>query len=94
MRPDHRNAVFHQIDAERERQDAKWGEQNHRPERWVCILVEEIGEVAKSVLENNAALHDGHYNLAERYTAQIREELIQVAAVAVAAIESIDRRKI
>jgi NTP pyrophosphatase (non-canonical NTP hydrolase) len=35
------------VAAERARQDAKWGEQNHHPAIWMAILLEEIGEAAK-----------------------------------------------
>lgn len=62
---------------ERNKQDAKWGEQNHTPMKWLAILTEEVGEVAKAILEGN----HGEY----------RKELVQVAAVAVASIESLDR---
>jgi NTP pyrophosphatase (non-canonical NTP hydrolase) len=36
---------------ERARQDEKWGEQNHPDEYWLGIVMEEIGEVAKAVIE-------------------------------------------
>jgi len=62
---------------ERDRQDGKWGEQNHSPEKWIVILIEECGEAAKAILEK------------ESY--QYRDELIHVAAVAIAAVESFDR---
>lgn len=61
------------IMSERRRQDEKWGEQNHEAERWGLILLEELGEVAKSRLEN-----DRHNYLTE---------LVQAAAVMVAWIE-------
>lgn len=69
--------VLSDIDRERLRQNKKWGEQNHLPYKWMAILAEEVGEACKEVLENRLE----HY----------REELVQVAAVAVAAIESVDR---
>jgi len=68
--------------AERERQDAEWGEQNHTSVWWHAILSEEVGEVAKAVLE--AQFAGGSVET-------IRAEMVQVAAVAIAAIESIDR---
>lgn len=70
--------ILEEIKQERERQEAKWGEQNHEPLLWNAILGEEFGEVSKSILE--------------RDTKNYREELIQVAAVAVAAIECLDRQ--
>lgn len=39
--------------AERQKQEAKWGSQHHHPEKWFTILGEEVGEVAKDVLEKN-----------------------------------------
>lgn len=64
---------------ERERQDAKWGEQNHSRDRWFTILGEEVGEACEASLEHA----DMSY----------RAEMVQVAAVALAAIESFDRSK-
>ena len=69
---------------ERARQDTKWGEQNHNPSWWMLILGEEVGEACRAALE--AASYDGDL---EPY----RAELIQVAAVAIAAIECYDRNK-
>lgn len=74
--------IVEEIFAERVRQDAKWGEQDHTPSRWLDILMEEVGEYAKAILP----LAFGGGSLAEA-----REEMVQVAAVAIAAIESIDR---
>ena len=62
---------------ERSRQDEKWGEQNHKPIVWAAILGEEQGEICKATLENR--------------TDEYRQELIQLAAVAIAAIECLDR---
>lgn len=62
---------------ERIQQEKKWGEQNHGPLKWNAILGEEFGEVSKAILEGDM----GNY----------REELLQVAAVAIAAIECLDR---
>ena len=69
--------VLGEIINERKRQDDKWGEQNHQPSIWLVILGEEVGEACKAVLEMDC----------EEY----RKELIQVAAVAIAAVESYDR---
>jgi NTP pyrophosphatase (non-canonical NTP hydrolase) len=82
------------VHEERKRQDAKWGQQNHSPIEWIAILTEEVGEAAKEAVEMHFAKDfPTHYpddvERAERYHA----ELIQVAAVAVAMIESLDRNK-
>ena len=73
-----------EIEAERKRQDAKWGEQNHDPFVWVTILTEEVGEAAQASLE--ARFGKGS-------TDSYREELIQVAAVAKSMVECLDRGK-
>ena len=41
------------IQIERDAQDEKWGEQHHSDEKWLTILMEEVGEAAKAVLEEN-----------------------------------------
>lgn len=63
---------------ERESQHTKWGQQDHDEDRWMVILMEEVGEVARAIFDENP----------DNY----REELVQVAAVAVAAIEAFDRK--
>jgi NTP pyrophosphatase (non-canonical NTP hydrolase) len=72
--------LMQEIADERIRQDAKWGEQNHYPARWVTILVEEVGEMAKAILNEDLA--------------HTRKELVQVAAVAIAMLESLDRNEL
>jgi len=71
-------SIAFEIEMERRRQLRKWGEQNHNGTTWATILIEEVGEACKEVNEAVSV---------ER----LREELIQVAAVAVAWIECIDR---
>lgn len=63
---------------ERQTQDMMWGEQNHDLPRWATILGEEYGEVCKAILSND---REG-----------LRVELVQVAAVAVAVLEYLDRQ--
>tara|TARA_B100000902_G_C26522458_1_gene533892 strand:- start:137 stop:394 length:258 start_codon:yes stop_codon:yes gene_type:complete len=65
--------------SERNKQDIKWGEQNHDIYKWLAILGEEVGEVNKAALE-------------DQYD-EVIDELVQVAAVAVAMIESLDRNR-
>lgn len=80
---------------ERARQDQKWGEQNHGDERWHLILGEEVGEVAKAILERRVS---GEIRKAMGRTErgltdeEIRAEIVQVAAVALAWLECIERR--
>lgn len=75
--------VLNEVAAERDRQDAKWGEQNHDLPVWITVLAEEIGEAAQEVLAARAGERPAML--------RCRAELVQVAAVAVAAIEYIDR---
>lgn len=102
-------AILQEIGIERERQDAKWGEQNHPiiPDNsrrmslkfyqqetsfwknmcdtdskqgstnWEAILLEEVYEALEQAALGNQA--------------NLREELVQVAGVVVAMIESLDR---
>lgn len=78
--------VVREVYEERGRQDAKWGQQEHEPERYFSILAEEFGEVAKEVVE----FHSPGVDKVERLR-NMREELIQTAAVAVAMVECLDR---
>src|SRR5690606_24426312 len=74
--------IFADIVAERLRQDEKWGPQRHEWPIWSAILTEETGEVAEASLR---ALWGQDATLDH-----LREELIQVAAVAVHIVEHID----
>lgn len=57
---------------EMNRQDIKWGQQDHDPHKWNTIIMEELGEVAKDTFEHN---REGYY-----------KELIEVAACCIQAI--------
>lgn len=74
--------VYDEIRAERARQVTLWGVQNHSPHQWLAILTEEVGEVSKEVADARV----GEFDMAN-----YRVELIQTAAVAVAAVEALDR---
>ena len=69
--------VVSSILIERQKQDDKWGAQNHDVYKWLAILGEEVGEA------NKAALEDSRDDLIN--------ELIQIGAVTVAMIESLKR---
>jgi hypothetical protein len=76
---------------ERGRQLQKWGVQDHSPIEWLAILGEEVGEASKEVLEHHFT---GHYAPDPERLNRLRAELVQVAAVAVAMIESLDRNEL
>ena len=74
--------VLGDVVQERFSQTKKWGQQNWGIE-WMSILGEEFGEACQ---EFNAVHFGG------KHPANLRAELVQVAAVAVAIIECLDRK--
>lgn len=89
------------VAAERDAQDAKWGEQNH-PDGTGRPGSRQDAAYYRSVCKANGLGQDNWQNIlaeevyeafAETDPAKLRDELIQVAAVAVAWVEAIDRRK-
>ncbi|MFB6392600.1 hypothetical protein [Polymorphospora lycopeni] len=92
--------VLAEIAAERARQDAKWGPQNH-PDGTGDYPEQIDADTAKMACQNAAEggyldwLHILREEVAEAFAAtgpELRTELVQVAAVAVAWVEAIDRR--
>ena len=75
-----RGEIMAEVWAERDRQDAKWGGipgiERRDDHTYPAVLGEEFGECCQAWLE--------------RDTAQLRVELIQTAAVAVAWVEELD----
>ena len=65
--PDKRQLAYHVVEYECQRQDKKWGVQEHSDGKWSLIFDEEKGEACKAMLEGN----DDEANA----------ELIQCAAV-------------
>ena len=84
--------VTDEVQDERRKQDKKWGPQSHAPIEWIAILGEEFGEASKEALEHHWA--GKHYPVDEFRLIRLRAELIQVAAVAVAFVESLDRNEL
>lgn len=92
--------ILQDIARERGRQLQKWGEQNHPdgtgdPERVRAMLVAKQKENLAFNTGNGTWLHIMEEEVAEAFAEtdqkRLREELIQVAAVAVSWIEAIDR---
>ena len=77
--------------AERAKQTAQYGEQDHHPLTWLAILGEEVGEAHQAALEAVVALHNQDRPRARELHALLEYELVQVAAVAVAAVERLRR---
>lgn len=63
---------------ERNRQDFKFGPQNHPLETWLAILTEEVGEFAQAIL---------HKRFGGDKAAGLEEEVVQIGAVAMAILE-------
>lgn len=73
---------------ERMLQDETWGiQQDHTSEWWLAILMEEVGELAKELNQQQ------QHSTKEREEC-IREELVQVAATALNWLECVDRQRI
>ena len=79
--------VLGEVTRERLAQEEKWGQQNHADFKWMAILGEEYGEACEAALKSSIETASASYRI------QLRTELLQVAAVAIAHIEAIDRRK-
>jgi NTP pyrophosphatase (non-canonical NTP hydrolase) len=82
------DSVLLDVREERKRQDEKWGEQNHNPFVWLAIIGEEKGEA------DEAALKSQFEPDSEKTLEDLRAELVQTAATAVSAIESLDRNEL
>jgi hypothetical protein len=112
--------ILNEILAERERQDRKWGEQNHPPAIWMLVLGEEVGEagyetasirdgaeeIVNTIRELDAAgqlceslLDSDRWRgvpcpaMTDEQIKAFHDEMIQVAAVALSALECLYRGK-
>lgn len=74
--------VLNSVEAERARQDAKWGIQRHDYGTWLQILIEEVGEVAQAMQKEKGWGKESDAD--DLYT-----ELIHVSAVANAIAEQV-----
>ena len=70
--------TIHDIEEERKRQYKKFGNQKHSPEKWLIILMEEVGEASEAVLKEDFKNY--------------RKELIQCMAVCDNMIEKINQQ--
>ncbi len=82
--------ILTEVLLERLFQDHKWDSKrgwprNDPPMKWLSVLAEEFGEYAMDV--NDRVYESGDYY------ANMRNELLQCAAVCVAAVEDLDRQK-
>ncbi len=96
-----RDSVFADILAERERQELKWGEQNHSDgtgsQRWRdarnYVRNQTDDAATAGTLTFRDILHEEVFEaFAEEDPSKLRDELVQVAAVAVCWLECLDRK--
>ena len=74
------------------RQDEQWGANRSHPwPLWFAIAAEEHGEVAKEVVEIEAALKRGDIDALEEHLTALWNEANQTAAVHVQMMEAVDR---
>lgn len=64
---------YRKVAAEAHKQYKKWGIQNHTPVMWLTILIEEVGELAKAIVD--CEFHN-------RGKSDITKEAIQVTTIA------------
>ncbi len=74
--------VLAAITAERNRQNAKWGQQDHDAYTWLAILSEEVGELSQAIL---------HDTFGGKAAGTMRDELLHVVAVGVQWLECLER---
>lgn len=93
--------ITNEIILERRAQDEKWGEQNHPDgtggeyNKWLAQgCIDATNEAAEdgSITWKHILREEYAEAMAESDPVRLREELIQVAAVAAAWVEAIDRR--
>lgn len=79
------------INFERERQIQQWGgcehDDTHKPEEWLSFIAKQVKKA-----EREAKASDGQIDRATRF--EVRDRLVKIAALAVAAIESMDRAEV
>ena len=79
-----REGIYRDIETERLAQDSRWGgaarDDSHREEDWAALVARHLG---LALGESAGVGHD---------PARFRRQMVRVAALAVAAVESHDRR--
>ena len=80
--------VIYDVMDERTRQDKKWGEQNHSDEKWLSVLVEEVGEAAQAINKLYVdPVREQSTNDTDKWQTNLENEVIEIAAVAIAWVE-------
>lgn len=83
-----RRSLYGEIDAERRRQDGQWGgpehDDQHDSAEWGNFIARQLGK--------DATIRNRYQPGTPEFTAERRERLVKIAALAVAGIEAIDRQ--
>ncbi len=81
--------IFKRIETERASQDEKWGPlpRAHGMDKWLAILMEEVGELSQAVLQMES--HDK----AGDWVANFEKEAVQCMAVLVAMVQQFRRQR-
>ncbi len=90
-------SALEKVVLERQRQDLKWGPpealpKDRTPDRWLAILMEEIGELSECVVEIGAAKEDD-VTPDPHWVSKLHKELIHSAAVTISWLEWLDANK-
>jgi hypothetical protein len=91
--------VYDEIRAEREAQDAEWGgpdhDDHHTPIEWVGFIVRHTVKAVGGAVQflDESHMWTAHLVVSVSTTPLFRRQMVRVAALAVAAIESSDRHK-
>ena len=91
-------SVYDEIREEREEQDAQWGGAEHDDEHtridWIRFIAEHLGKALGGRVEVIDEVHWFTATISGSVGAmsEFRRQMIRVAALAVAAVESLDRR--
>ncbi len=88
LKVDRQEQVLSYIREERDRQDLKWGEQNHHDAIWMLIHLEELGEMATAILREIFPKADSK----TRHTDSTKTEGTQAAAVLIGWLEAMEWR--
>lgn len=79
---DEAQSALQSVREELDAQVREWGITNHPPEIWLALLAKQMGHMADDILD-----HRIHRALIGTY----RQELVELTAVAMAALECFDR---
>jgi hypothetical protein len=94
-------AILGEVLNERDRQDVQWGgtehDDEHVPMDWFNLIVDQKMKleftIASSLVETDAHLKSYGSGHQVSLVPQARERLLKIAALALAGVESIDRRE-